>query len=221
MLDLTLEVTRQKLFEEQLKEVRQHYPNLAIKEKNGKKYLKGVLDVQNKSNEVAGSFLIEVHYANGFPFRFPTLYETGGSIPNNPDWHKYNDGSCCITVEPDEKLKCKHGVSVLEFIKKYAVAFLANHIYRRATGMYKNGEYSHGLPGLEEFYVDLLKTNNKELWHTYFKRTFRNEKFDDARNKPCFCGSGKKYKNCHLQAFNTLRAIGEANVLNDFNKFIR
>lgn len=220
-LNLTLEANNQKLFEEQLEAVLQCSPNLSIKEKNGLKYLKGVLDVQNKANEVVGSFLIEVHYAVGFPLRFPTLYEVGGLIPFDPDWHKYSDASCCITVEPDEILKCKHGISVLKFITEQALPFLANFIYRKAEGKYKNGEYSHGQLGNKEFYSELLKTNDKALWIDYFEYSFNNKRFDDDRNKLCFCGSNSKYKKCHEKAFYTLRSIGEKQVLSDFRKIIR
>jgi hypothetical protein len=221
VLDLTLESNRLKLFEEQLKEVLQHYPNLTIKEKNGLKYLKGIIDIKNETAEVVGSFLIEVHFVKGFPFRFPKLYEVGGLIPNIPDWHKYSDDSCCITVEPDEKLKCRHGITVLEFIKIHAIAFLANYIYRKIEGKYKNGEYSHGEPGLIEFYTDLLKTSDKELWLKYYKYAFKNEKFKDARNKPCLCGNEMKFKKCHLLIFDELRFIGEGQVLKDFSIIIK
>lgn len=165
--------------------------------------------------------MIEVHCAKGFPLRFPILYEVGDVIPKHPDWHKYNDESCCITVEPDEVLKCKHGISVLEFVEQHAVPFLANFIYRTAVGSYKNGEYSHGQPGLEEFYTDLLRTDDKAQWIKYFQYTFKNEKFDNDRNKLCFCGSNKKYKKCHRMIFDELRAIGEVQVLKNFNSIIK
>jgi hypothetical protein len=210
-----------KLFEEQLEAVLQCYPNLTIKEKNGAKYLKGVLDVVNQANEVAGSFLIEIHYAVGFPLRFPILYEIGGLIPFDPDWHKYGNASCCITVEPDEILKCRLGISVLRFINEQAVPFLANFLYRKAEGKYKNGEYSHGPSGHEEFYAELLKTSDKSLWLDYYECTFNSKKLINDRNKPCFCGSNIKFKMCHDVVLYTLRNIGKRQVLSDFRKIIR
>ena len=216
-----MKTNNQNNFQEQLKAVIRKYPNLAIKEKNGCNYLKGILDIYNDKFEVVGNFLVEIHYKEGFPFRFPTLYEVGGIIPHHPDWHKYNDGSCCITVEPAEILKCKHGITVLEYIEQQAIPFLANFIHRKVIGFYKNGEYSHGPSGLVEFYSGLLKTSDRELWVKYFKYTFRNENFDDSRNKLCFCGSNKKYKRCHLMIFETFQSIGELQVLKDFKNIIK
>lgn len=210
------------LFSNQLVDVVQKYPNLKIlKDAEGVSYVQGILDIPNDINEIAGHFLIEVHCSEGFPNRFPILFETGGEIPIEADWHKYKDGSCCITVWPDEVLKCKNGISVLFFIEKYAIPYFANQIHKKQTGEYKNGEYAHGIKGISQFYETLLKTSDKELWIQYFKNVFRNLKVPIGRNDMCFCGSEEKYKNCHLDVFMTLRQIGEKRIVNDFNLIIK
>lgn len=217
-----MELNNHDLFSNQLVDVVQKYPNLKIlKDAEGISYIQGILDIPNDINETAGHFLIEGHCSENFPNRFPILFETGGEIPNEADWHKYKDGSCCITVWPDEVLKCKNGISVLFFIEKYAIPYFANQIHKKQTGEYKNGEYAHGIKGVSQFYEALLKTSNKELWIQYFKNVFRNLKVPIGRNDMCFCGSEEKYKNCHLDIFTTLRQIGEKRIVNDFNLIIK
>ena len=215
-LDHILIINNYKLFCRQLNEAIHKYPNLQIKELNGLKYLKGILDVPNNEGIIVGSFLIELHFNKGFPQRFPLLFETGGAIPNEADWHKYQNSGCCITVTAKEILLCKNGLSVIDFIETHAIAFFANFIYRRITGEYKNGDYGHGIIGLYQFYTNLLKTNNPNLWLQYFKNVFRNLSFNNKRNDPCFCNSGKKFKVCHDVVFDTLLEIGEKQILEDF-----
>lgn len=205
-----------------MNEVVRKYPNLKInQDRNGISFLKGILDIPNDEDKFVGSFLIEVHFSAGFPYRFPILFEAGGIIPNEADWHKYKDESCCITVKPDEILKCKNGISVLLFIEKYGVSYFANYIYRKLTGKYKNGDYAHNSKGVFQFYEALFKTGNTKLWVQYFKNIFRNLKVECGRNNICFCGSEKKYKYCHLEIFNTLILIGEEQVISDFKQILK
>ena len=210
------------LFNEQLRDAVKKYHNLKIiQSKDGVSFLRGILDIPNDNNEIVGHFLVEVCCSEKFPYRFPILFETGGEIPNEPDWHKYKDASCCITIWPYEILKCKNGICVSLFIEKHAVPYFANYLHKKQTGEYKNGEYAHGIKGTNQFYESLMKTANRDLWIQYFKNTFQNLKVGCERNDICFCGSGDKYKQCHLEVFNSLRQIGERQILNDFNLIMK
>jgi len=205
------------LFESQLVDAIKNYPNLKIvRTDSNVPYLKGILDIPNDNNEIVGNFLVEVKTSNGFPYRFPILYETGGEIPNESDWHKYSDSSCCITVWPEEIVTCRSGITVDAFIRNQAIPYLANQIFRKEKGYYKNGEYAHYTKGISQFYEELMKTSDWKLWLQYFKQALRGEKVSCGRNEMCFCGANVKFKNCHLKVFDTLRQIGGERVLNDF-----
>lgn len=192
-----------------------------LQDNDGLSFLRGILDISNDNNEIVGHFLIEVRCSEKFPFRFPILFETGGEIPNGADWHKYNNGSCCITVLANEILICKNGIVVALFIEKYAIPYFANSIHKKQTEVYKNGEYAHGIKGVSQFYESLMKTSDHDLWIQYFKNVFRGLKIESGRNNFCFCGSGDKFKHCHLEVFNNLLQIGEKQVLSDFNLILK
>jgi hypothetical protein len=209
------------LFQSQLGDVIAKYSLLKVTEDDlGDTFLTGVIDIPNDNGEIVDNFLIEIHRSNGFPYRFPILFEIGERIPNDPAWHKYpRDWSCCITVTPAEVLACKNGISILLFIEKHAIPYFANFIHRKLTGKYKNGEYAHNpKAGYSQFYEELLKTGDKDLWAQYFCYAFKNLKTTCGRNDPCFCGSGTKYKNCHEKIFHTLKFLGEEQVFNDFKQ---
>lgn len=208
------------LFCHQIDSVIKKFPNLKITELGGVLVLKGILDIINEHEEVAGSFSIEIKYSVDFPYRFPLLYEVGGDIPNLANWHKYSDDRCCITVEPDEILKCKDGISVITFIENYAIPYFANQIFRKQNGEYKNGEYSHGAIGLLEFYSVLFQTSDKSKWREYVNFVNSGKAIKVGRNERCFCGSGIKYKNCHNKIFYNINRLGAKQIIKDLNIYI-
>ena len=206
------------IFCDQLTSVIQKYPSLRIKEVDSIKYLKGIIDIPNDDKEIVGSFSIELFFTNGFPYRFPILKEVGGDIPNVADWHKYTNDACCITVEPNEILICKNGISVLFFIENYAIPYFANYIHKLRFKTYKNGEYTHGFSGIKQFYSDLFKTTDKNKWVEYLRIVFKNNCIHISRNDKCFCGSNIKFKHCHEKVFHQMRNIGINQIINDLKK---
>jgi hypothetical protein len=199
-------------FQNEIPIVLKKYPNLNIRNKNGRDFLKGILDVSDENGDIVGSFSVEIHSTQKFPYRFPKLYEVGGDIPNHPDWHKYNDTSCCLTVEQDEIIKCKYGITILQFIDDIAIPYFANQLYRKREGRYLN-EYPHGLAGFKVFYVGLFKSDDVSLWLKCCESTFI--KCKARRNDKCYCNSGRKFKNCHLPVEEKLQILGRDKVLTD------
>lgn len=207
-------VSNYNLFSSQLDEVIQSYDGLKRIASESNDYLKGIIDIPNDDGEIIGSFLIEIRFNQKFPLRFPKLFEVGGEIPDEPDWHINEDHSCCITVEPEEILMCERSITLVQFVKNHVIPFLANHIYRKTTGNYKNGEYAHGIKGYLQFYEKLFKTSDRKLWNEYMSYTFSNKRISCGRNDLCMCGSQLKYKHCHYKIFDTLKHIGKNNITN-------
>jgi len=190
------------------------YPNLSIRQINGQDILKGILDISDDSSAIIGSFSVEIYPTEKFPYRFPKIFEVGGDIPMEADWHKYADNSCCLTVEQDEILKCYTGITLLNFIEKEAIPYFANQLYRKKTGHYLN-EYPHGKDGKRLFYKELFKSSDQELWHTCYEHAFNRVQI--RRNDKCYCNSGEKYKKCHMPVEEKLQIIGKEKILNDIN----
>jgi len=207
------------LFEYQLIDACKEFPHLKIKIKGGKKILKGVIDIKDSEQKDIHSFLIEVHHTENFPYRFPILLEVGNDIPCDPDWHKYSDNSCCITVEPDEVLQCHNGITVSMFIKNNVIPYLANQCHKKVTGKYKN-EFQHGNRGLISYYSELMETSDKDKWVSYLRYAFGIKKLRIGRNDKCICGSGKKFKNCHDIIFDKLKKIGKENIIKHLSSIL-
>lgn len=202
------------LFKKEIPTVLKKYPNLAIKNKNGKDFLKGIIDIPDESGAAVGSFSVEIHSTEKFPYRFPKLYEVGGDIPNSPDWHKYNDNSCCLTVEQEEIILCHHGITILKFIETIVIPYFANQLYRKREGKYLN-EYPHGLAGVKVFYTELFRSTDFSAWYKCCESAFVKRKI--GRNDKCYCSSGQKFKNCHLPIEERLQILGKVKVLTEIN----
>lgn len=205
-------VNARQSFLEQVEDYVNRNPHFKLISTTEEDYLKGILSVPNDEGEVIGDFLIEIRNHDKFPLAFPILFEVGGQIPNEPDWHKYSDHSCCITVQAEEILLCKNGITVEWFIKSQAIPFLANYLFRKAKGFYKNGEFAHGTEGNHQYYEKLFQTKDKKKWVEYYQFAFDIKKHGLHRNQKCMCGSGKKFKNCHTLVFRKLKLIGKENV---------
>jgi len=189
------------LFVSQLDAVCREFPHLQIKTLDGRQYLKGSIEISNAEQTATKSYLIEIHFSDDFPHRFPKLFEVGGDIPCEADFHKYPDNSCCITAPIDEFFKCKSGITILRFVKEEVIPYLANQWYRQIAGKYKN-EYSHGHKGQVEGYYDYA---------------FGEKKNNLGRNDMCFCGSKKKYKKCCHTEISKWQQIGKERVKNYLN----
>lgn len=208
------------IFQSELNNVISFYSNLKIKEKNGSKYLKGILDIYDAGKIYVRSFSIEIYHREGYPFLFPIVKETGGEIPISNDWHKYGDGSCCLTIPPREIIECSQGITLLKFINDHVIPYFANQSHKLLFGKYKD-EYSHGKEGFKEFYEDLMGTPDVNKWYENYNYAFGKKALPmlDKYDK-CFCGNGKRYDKCHLKIFDNLRLIGESQVKIDFRNIL-
>ena len=201
------------LFDAEIKTTLKRYPFLSVVNDGKERYLKGILDIRNKERECLGSFAIEIKGSVGYPFEFPVAYEVGGDIPTDPDFHKYQDNSLCIDVRASEIIKCHSGITIVRFIENELIPFLANQLYRKETGQYLN-EYSHGINGIRQFYCELLKTEEVDLWIRCVKQAFSPKEI--LKNDTYYCGSRIKYKKCHEKKKKKLRQVGKEQILNDF-----
>ncbi|MBP7533231.1 MAG: SEC-C domain-containing protein [Chitinophagales bacterium] len=206
------------MFENQLHDVLAKYPKLLKQTSDSITFLKGNIDIVDGVGKVWDTYEIEIHFKHEFPNRFPQLFEVGGKIPKNLDWHIYNDGSCCVTVFPNELLVCKQGITILGYVEDFVIPYLANQTYKKLTGDFANGEYSHGFWGVLEFYQDLLQTKDFRLLIDRLNWILNNSKPD--RTNTCFCGSNKKFRHCHSNAYKKINIIGRDLVYADFENII-
>lgn len=184
-----MDVETAKRFEADAAKAIQKYPFLKLQLQQGVPLLSGELKIIDKSGKEWDSFNIKVVPKVCYPFCFPTVIEEGGRLPKIPDWHIYEDGSCCFDVPQGEVLKCIDGLPVLHFLDRIAIPFFADQAFRIKEGYYKGREYSHGIDGVLEFFTSKLgcggnlKTVKIALSRYLYLRESP-KKLKNFRNKP-------------------------------------
>lgn len=158
----------------------------------------GDLVLLDEVGGVLDTYQIVIKETQLFPKRFPFVYEVGGRIPHNIDWHVFNDGHCCIKSIPEEILLCKGGMSLPTFVREQVVPYFFNQKHREMHGFFLH-ERSHGLRGNIEFFEDLFGTKDAQTilqWLLFIKK-----RREPNRVNECFCGSGRKYRKCHREVY--------------------
>lgn len=154
-----------------------------------------------------------------FPKRFPIVKETNERIPPIADCHNPG-GTCCFTVKSKELILLRKGMikTIPQFIRLIVIPFFQNNSFREINGYYKKGEYSHGLPGIFEGYSDILGIKDVGLTIKILIGYIKGEQMNI--NTPCYCGSSKKFKDCHLYKYNDLKFVDKEIILSDLNSLI-
>ena len=122
---------------------------------------------------------------------WPKVYEIGGRCfdiaEQNQcemiDLHFYGDGACCLGIN----FAAWRNPTLQRFITGLVIPFFYRLSYIDRYGLesareYLWGEYSHGGAGVREYQSEILRLAGSS----------------PGRNRPCPCGSGLKYKKCHL-----------------------
>ncbi|MET0461957.1 MAG: SEC-C domain-containing protein [Chitinophagaceae bacterium] len=211
------EIEAFRLFYEQIPEVTKAFPKLSKSNSpNGITILKGEVDLIDEFGIWRDSFDIEIHPTELFPYRFPAVFETGGKIPKNIDWHVFeSSGKCCIRVGAEEAFICKNGISLIEFVTMEVLPYFFNQTFRRLNGFFIR-ERSHGLLGAVEFYLEKMREADifKMIKYLEFICTCK----EPGRTSLCFCGSGLKYRKCHRDRFRIMHSIGISIVIQDLTE---
>lgn len=193
-------------FENDIELVPSVFDKLKIVDHEGEKILRGQLDIIDDTGTLWDTYTVEIKGSEGYPNMFPKLYETGDSFLKIADWHVYeNDKSCCVDVTPHEIILCKDGLNVVDYIKRFAIPYLANQTFRKREGYYLYGEYSHGILGRLEYYQSKLKAKNPTELIKMFDLIIK----DYNPPRPTFCPfcQKTKFRECHRNSFRELQNV--------------
>ncbi|PKR80716.1 hypothetical protein CW751_08065 [Brumimicrobium salinarum] len=159
-----------------------------------------------------------------FPIRFPLVYEVGERIPLKIDRHIYpSTGNCCLTTAAKECILLKTKIKTLhDFISLIVVPYFQNNSFYELNKKYKEGEYSHGAPGVIEGYRDILSIEKMSLIPAILKVRVSGGLLNN-RNE-CYCGSGFTLKTCknglHKRSYKEFKRLDIALLKHDLYKII-
>lgn len=181
------------------------YPGLGYADNpDGCPQVSGTVVLTDEAGAYLDSYQVTIKPGENYPYAFPLVFETGGRIPVNIDWHVFADGHCCIKSIPEEILLCKGGITLDWFISAQLKPYLFNQKYRELHGFFLR-ERAHDMEGNIAFFTDLLKT--KDLLLVARVLLFVSRRSEPSRTSRCFCGSNLKYRKCHRDHYRLLSAF--------------
>ena len=206
------------LFKQEAKYINDHFPSLAYaEEENGHPFIYGEIQLTDAANELFDSYLIKIVPTDNYPLSFPQVFEKGGRMPINVDWHVFPDGHCCLMSIPQETLTCKKGITLVWFIEQEVIPYFYHQKHRELYGYFLK-ERSHGSKGHIEFFQE--KFNTTDLSFIVKMLLFMSKKKEPKNSDKCFCGSISKYKKCHRSLFREFQLF-KANELMAYARFVQ
>ena len=137
------------------------------------------------------SFSIKIELDSLDQNGWPRVFEVGARQEriaereriNSTELHFYPDGSCCLGLQPlaDRRTTLQEFVDEMVVPFFYRLSYTGHHGIQAARQLLWD-EYAHGEEGLQQYVSALSEMASQGL----------------GRNDPCACGSGRKYKRCHL-----------------------
>lgn len=195
------------------------YPLLKRVEEDGFVRVVGEIPLIHPKKGEFDRYNVSISLPQAYPKCFPKVIETIGKIPRKDFRHVNPDQTLCFAVEPEEKAITKNGISFIFFLDKVLVPHLARETFREINGAYPDGEYAHGNSGIWEFYESTLETTDRKLIISELEEIIYSKW--QERNELCQCGSGQKFKRCHLEMWNKILKSGRDYIIEKLEQLKR
>lgn len=178
------------------------YPTLHIIETDPLIIVRGVFPVHLEQNLV-DRFFIQVTLRENYPKHTPEVREINGRIPRVLDRHVIpKTGELCLFL-PEERWKAwRRDEGFAAFLTKPVNLYLLGQLYFEQHGRFPFGERGHGLIGVFEYYAEELETNDIRV---LFRCLDYLSKKEIKGHWECYCGSGKRMRDCHWETILALR----------------
>src|SRR5690606_4107338 len=100
--------------------------------------MSGDIDLFDSDGRYVETFTIRLEIPRNYPFAFPLFFETNNRFPHTPERHFNGNDSCCVCSLQEMDLESSKGITLVRYMKKYGLAFLANQIHFETKGKWAN-----------------------------------------------------------------------------------
>lgn len=193
-------------------DLRKHFRTLRLVNDGSKVTIRGALPVLADDGTELDRFQIEIELPEDFPKSVPSVRETGGRLPRNPDRHVNADGTACLFVR-DESWRFWGGdLTLVDFIQGPVYQFFLGQVYFETHNKWPFGERKHFARGVAEYYFDELGTRDIFFVHRFL--TYLAAVSVD-KSLPCYCGGTARLETCHAGKLFFLRGRIERHIACD------
>jgi len=149
-------------------------------------------------NPIHESYDLKIVFPEGYPKEIPTVTETKHTIPRDPDFHTYDDGSFCLGSDIQLKGVISETPTVSGFVSKILNPFLYSISYRLKYHVFPNGGLAHGETGLIDDYEQLFDVKGKLSVLSVLEALGKRKRVANKIGCPCHCG--KKLGACDFRS---------------------
>ena len=194
------------------------YPGLVfrIDDEMERVYLEGLITILADCG-VPTSIAVRLEFPYDYPQREPRAFDATEAFPHEINRHFYEDGACCLWLAPESSWDPSDPDALASFLDQLVIFFDRQLIYDATGGIDFPGKFrGHGDAGYLEYAEELLGCNSPLMMA--LTPVLANSALV-GRNKKCPCGSGVKYKRCHLGSVErVIRSIGSDKVRQIFRR---
>lgn len=174
-------------------ELSRRYPNLSFEFDESSFIAEGSIYVNATDGLYRDSETVSVKIScEGFPQRFPVVYDCGGTVPEEFE-HAYEDGRLCLAVDTEMAPWLKADDSIADFIDHFVVNYYFQASRFRRFGDKGDFGRSHGSAGIISFFQEYFGVDanaaRRIIWIVGSGR-YRGRMM-------CPCGSKKRVGKCH------------------------
>lgn len=195
----------------EIKNILDTQPRLAMVDNRVEYIIQGVYEYSLDYNGriAQGERNIKLIVQKDFPNSIPKLYVF--DYPEHME-HIYEDGNVCLATIGEIICFINENQSLIAFVDKFVNSFMYTLDWFEKYKTYPFGDRKHGYQGLLDYYLNDLKMTKNQ----YTKMVIMISDNKYRGHLPCFCGSGKKLRNCHGKYM--LPIIKNASYKNEFKK---
>ena len=159
----------------------------------------------NPDGELIESFGIIILVPEAYPNAFPIVVSVDDKIDKKTDdFHISTEGEICVEHTYVANKLAKAGLRLYDFINYYLPKYFS-WILLKQNGITENlQEWGHKDKGTIQVYEALIGTSDKGGIKQFIERYLSTTKI--RRNDKCYCGNGRKLKECHQQAAHFLKS---------------
>jgi hypothetical protein len=184
--------------------LREAYPTLAffVDEVVQRVWIEGMLLLRADCG-ITEEIHIRIDYPDEYPRRLPTAGDPARRFERSPDSHVNRDGSFCLTFPLDQEFDLQSAELIVDFVDAVAL-FVERLLIYEVTGRWPGPAWGHGVAAWRECVERELGTTDSESIARLLELAGAASSL--SRNAECPCGSGRKYKHCHLPSVRVLQA---------------
>ncbi len=187
--------------------VAEHFPTLGfrIDEKERKASLEGPLVFLSECG-ISTAIETRLLFPLSYPELEPVAFDSAQRFKPFPgkkivDRHIYPDGQCCLWLPPRSPWKSSDPAALRDFLEQLVVFFDRQLIYDD-SGVWPGPAYDHGDAGYKQFIQEEL--HDDRVLSDALSPVILGS-VAAGRNQSCPCGSGRKFKKCHLRVVEEIR----------------